>query len=75
MSCERDLVRGDRLGQLDLAQRLFQATQRVAQLVAAEHLAQARAIGFARRLAAQVEVERQVALHGGEALDMRASSA
>ncbi len=65
---ERDLARRgwDRL--LALAERLFDAAQGIAQLVLAEDLAQARAVGLARGLRGGVEVERDLALDGRQAL-------
>ncbi len=53
---------------LGLAERLLEAAQGVAQLVLAEHLAQARAVGLARGLGGGVEVERHVAVDGRQAL-------
>ena len=62
--------RRDRL--LGLSKGLFQAAQRVAQLVLAEDLAQARAVGLAGGLGAEVDVDRDVALNRRQALgDMR----
>ena len=54
--------------ELRLAERLLQAAQRVAQLVLAEDLAQARAVGLARGLRGGVEVERDAAIDGGQLL-------
>ena len=53
---------------LRVAERLFQTAKRVAQLVAAEHLADARAVRLANRLGHDVEVDRDVASHRGQAL-------
>ena len=55
-------------GELGVAERLLQAPQRVAQLVLAEDLAHARAVGLARGLGGEVEVDRHVALDGRELL-------
>ena len=63
-----DLGGGRRRCHLGVTERLLQALERVAQLVLAEHLAHARAVGLARRLGRDVEVDRDVALHGGQAL-------
>ena len=57
-----------RRGELRVAERLLQASQRVAQLVLAEDLAQTRAVGLARGLGGDVEVDRHVALDGRQAL-------
>ena len=54
--------------QLVLAERLLQAAQRVAQLVLAEELAQARAVGLARDLLVEVEADLEIALDGRQAL-------
>ena len=58
-----------RCGRRDLgvAERLFEAAQRVAQLVLAEHLAHARAVRLAGRLGGDVEVDLHVALDRREA--------
>ena len=57
-----------RRGDLGVAERLLQAPQRVAQLVLAEDLAHARAVGLARRLGGDVEVDVDVALDRRQAL-------
>ncbi len=54
--------------ELGLPERLLQAAQRVAQLVLAEHLAQARAVGLAHGLGGGIDVERHAAIDGGQAL-------
>ena len=51
-----------------VAERLLQPPQRVAQLVLAEDLAQARAVGLARGLGRDVDVDRHVALDRRELL-------
>ena len=63
-----DLGGRRRRGHLGVAERLLQAPQRVAQLVLAEHLAHARAVGLARRLGGDVEVDGDVALDGRQLL-------
>ena len=54
-----------RRGDLGIAQRLLEAAQRIAQLVGAEDLAHARAVGLAGRLGRDIE------LYGDVALDRR----
>ncbi len=51
-----------------VAQRLLQPAQRVAQLVLAEEIAQARAVGLAHSLCREVDLDRHVALDRRQAL-------
>ena len=65
---ERDVGGARRGGEVGPAERLLQPAQGIAQLVLPEHGAQARAVGLSLGLGRDVEVDGEVAPHGGKRL-------